>query len=325
MGDGKTERFVLNGESDSTLKTSTNIKIPEVPDYKYLGVHVLDFDTDFSKRKGKAWAAFKNNASIWTSSADPSVKRHFFTSLLEPIMTYGLCAWPITKKREEKYNGLQSRMLRRAVNLPKSFGYVNGIYARVNDVHTEDVFGTVPFMSTQIRTRRVDLLAHAYRAHTRAVDPARNVFIDVLTFDAPGHIYRNRTGNRLTLKQSLLEDTDLTLDELLSQCNYGKSQKLRESVEKRSQKVLWDEIYIRRKQNMTREAQAKKTIEDRDNMLLADLIPLLGIEAEARKERRRERKEKQEEKKQEIIRKRSEKMKTKNLESHTLFIGVTTD
>lgn len=159
MGKGKTERFVINDEPGS-VKISSGEEVPVVSDYKYLGVNILDYETDLRRRKRIAWAAIVKYKGTWKSQAPWETKRMLFNALVEPLLSYGLVAWPMTEARLRQLDGLHARLLRAALGLPPAFlsrGYAS----------TERIYGNLPFFSEQLAKRRVTFFAHTAREHSR--------------------------------------------------------------------------------------------------------------------------------------------------------------
>lgn len=165
MGKGKTERFVIKkgklviGDKD-VITTLSGAEVPAVTDYKYLGINILDYEKDFKRRKGMAWAAVSRFKGTWKSNAPWDVKRALFSALVEPLLTYGIIAWPMTAKRSRELDGLHARLLRTALGLPPAA--VSRSYAP-----TEHIYGNLPFLSEQIAQRRITFFGHAAREHTR--------------------------------------------------------------------------------------------------------------------------------------------------------------
>ena len=68
-------------------------------------------------RIGSAWCTLNKLTPIWKSNLDISIKREFFRSTVESVLTYSSQAWTLTKSLENKLNGAYTRMLRAALNV----------------------------------------------------------------------------------------------------------------------------------------------------------------------------------------------------------------
>eukprot|EP00759_Apiculatamorpha_spiralis_P050562 PhF_6_TR4824/c4_g1_i10/m.6693 len=127
-----------------------------VANYKYLGVELFDWNTDFARRKSKTWSSLKSFNGIWTARVSFDAKRRLFQALVEPILTYGLSAWPLTESQKTDLNGTYGRMLRYALGLPPA-------YLSRQKYPSEIVYGDTPMLSAQASHRREDSLS----SHTR--------------------------------------------------------------------------------------------------------------------------------------------------------------
>ena len=148
-GKGKTEAFEVCKETDEHLlmKNAAGETIPLVHSYKYLGSHVLDQDADFAVAKGKAWAALRKLSYVWKASIPAESKRSLFQALIEPILSYPMCAYTLDARTKEKLDSAYSAMLRYALGLKCA-------YLSREFMHTEELFAALPFLSTQLRVRR---------------------------------------------------------------------------------------------------------------------------------------------------------------------------
>ena len=206
FGPGKTERFVIAADP-GVVTDSKGQRVPVVPHYKYLGVFATDAWTDLEKRKTKCWAALLSLKHLWKSNLRMPYKRDLAYALIEPIMSYGIGAWPLTREYEDAIDGAFGRMLRYACGLPPAF-------VSRELVPTEKLYGDHPFMSTHIRTRRISLLAHTFRA--TASGRINHPFVHLFFWEVPVELYQNRRGGqRLTLQRSILRDCECEFVEQL--------------------------------------------------------------------------------------------------------------
>eukprot|EP00759_Apiculatamorpha_spiralis_P003696 PhF_6_TR11716/c3_g4_i1/m.19103 len=150
------------------MKNSAGLDIPCVTNYKYLGVMILDWNEEFGRRIKLAWCALRNVSTIWASNAKLETKRQLFRALIEPIFTYGLCAWPLNTSRRAEIDSAYSRMLRYAlppasitINTPDHWS-TERVYG-INEHHTPEPWKsteTSAFISTQLSVRRFTLLTY---------------------------------------------------------------------------------------------------------------------------------------------------------------------
>jgi hypothetical protein len=209
MGRGKTEQFVVNDEA-GTVRTLDGQEIPVVTDYKYLGINIFRYETDFKRRKKVAWAVITRYKGTWKSNAPWDIKRSLFSALVEPLLSYGLVAWAMTTARQRQLDGLHARLLRAALGLPPA------IVSREH-APTERIYGTMPFFTEQMAQRRVAFFGHALREHERGI---LHRVIEVLKFQPER---RKETewagGGRRTVQRGLMLDCQVahvdTLTEIL--------------------------------------------------------------------------------------------------------------
>jgi exonuclease III len=207
LGKGKTERMYFGPIlPPGDLLTLNNQIVPVVDKYKYLGTHLTTFESDWGIKKGKAWAILNTFQSIWDSRVNWEYKRRLFRSLIEPIFTYGLCAWPLTAARTARINATFGRMLRKALGLPS----VKVSYKNHNFVHTEELYKDCPFLSTSVRKQRTRMVLKALKEHNEGI--RTHPFIDVLYFELGEDKKKNfkaKRGPRISLSSSLLHDLEI--------------------------------------------------------------------------------------------------------------------
>ena len=85
--------------------------------FRSLGVYANDQWYDWKIRKGKAWASLLSLKAVWKSEATIDCKRDLFYALIEPILSYGMIAWPLTLRFQDAVDATFSRMLRFALGL----------------------------------------------------------------------------------------------------------------------------------------------------------------------------------------------------------------
>jgi hypothetical protein len=199
LGPGKTERMVWN-TPPSIVLTATASPIPVVTDYKYLGVHVQNFKSEFAIRRSRAWAALRELRGVWTSSAPHSVKRQLAVALIVPILTYGLDCWPLTVSDRRQLRSTYSRMLRAALNVAV-LGYAPSGYP-VYELRTEQLHGDTLTLPASVTRQRLERLGHLIRAHFDERRDATHLLVDIFLWEPPWP--RKRGGQPMTLRKSIL-------------------------------------------------------------------------------------------------------------------------
>ena len=243
MGKNKTERFFIGPETTPSnpvqIRTTAGV-VPLTDNYRYLGVWALDFNDEMNRKKGKAWASIKAIDGVWHSSVSMSIKRDLFRAIVEPVLTYGLCAWPLTAERTKRVDGMFGTMLRYALGLPASF-------ISHDLVGTEALYGNIPFLSSMLASRRIGLIAHTLRAH---VEGRPHALLDVLLFEPD--TLQSRRGPRCTVISSILQQCRVAFREELIPLmrDRDKSRQLVRDVERRSQESVYHAIGDRRVLNL---------------------------------------------------------------------------
>ena len=244
---GKTERFVLGLPSEEN-KTCTrllnlaNDAVPLTDNYRYLGVWALDFDDELARKKGRAWAAVRKIDNIWHSNVCMNVKRQLFRSIVEPILTYGLCAWSLSAERRRRVDGMFGRILRYCLGLPPA-------YLSHDLVHTEQLYGDIPFLSTMLTTRRLSLVAHTLRAH---LDGRLHSLAKVLLFEPSTSQLVPRRGPRITIASDILRQCHVEFREQLVDVlkDRVRCRMLIDTVRRNQQQLVYHSISDRRVLNL---------------------------------------------------------------------------
>ena len=218
--------------------------VPFVDAYKYLGTHVSSFEKEWALRKGKAWAVLMTFDPIWRSQVEWDYKRQLFRSLVEPILAYGMCAFPITETRIKTVNQHYGRMLRRALGLPG----VRASYNRTDFVHSEQLYGVgekchIPFLGTSIRKHRAKMVVKAMREHNSGV--RKHVCIDILLFEPSDAWFPPTRGPRVTVMSSLLKDLRVVNATDIADIKESVDD-IAESVADMAQLEYWETIQTRR-------------------------------------------------------------------------------
>ena len=239
MGRGKTERFCI-GDDPGIVRNMKGEPIPVVKNYKYLGSMVLNFEKEFAKRKGCAWAAVNAFEAVWSSNVSMDLKRRLFKSLVDPIFTYAAHTWSLTRSQMNEVDGAYGRLLRRALGLHPAF-------LSHDIVHTERLYGELPFITSVIAERRFKFCAHVFRA--TALCRQSHVLAYALAFDT-SHL-RPRVGHSNTFMATLARDARTVFDGLHPIfMNRSKSLEVATEIRAERQTERYRAIYHRRASHM---------------------------------------------------------------------------
>ena len=115
MNTTKTKLIAVNTEGIITAQNGCDLK--QVKDFNYLDSKVISLENDIQMRIGSAWSTLNKLTPIWRSNLDVSIKREFFKTTVESVLTYSLQAWTLTRSLESKLNGAYTRILRAALNV----------------------------------------------------------------------------------------------------------------------------------------------------------------------------------------------------------------
>ena len=115
MNTTKTKLIAVNTEGIITAQNGCDLK--QVKDFNYLDSKVISSENDIQMRIGSAWSTLNKLTPIWRSNLDVSIKREFFKTTVESVLTYSLQAWTLTRSLESKLNGAYTRILRAALNV----------------------------------------------------------------------------------------------------------------------------------------------------------------------------------------------------------------
>jgi len=239
MGPDKTERFCI-GDDPGTLVNMHGVPVPLVKFYKYLGSQVLSFDKEFAKRKACAWAAMKSFDAVWESDVKMDLKRSLFRSLIDPIFTYAAHTWSLTRSQMNEVDAAYGRLLRRALGLKPAF-------LSHSIVHTEKLYGELPFITSVIAERRFKFCAHVYRATALRGDPHPLAF--ALDFDT-SHL-RPKVGSQSTFLETLARDARAVFDGLHPMfLNKTRSLQVAMKIRAERQTERYRQIYLHRASHM---------------------------------------------------------------------------
>ena len=105
FGKNKTEYIALGRTKPEGVADLSGIQLTKTTLYRYLGCFPMDATADMDARIKKTWAALKSLEGVWQSSCSIDIKRKLFFSLCEPILGYGLLAFPQTIRQTQALMG----------------------------------------------------------------------------------------------------------------------------------------------------------------------------------------------------------------------------
>ena len=123
-----------------------------VDKFTYLGSSVSSIGTDSNTWLAKAWTAIDMLLVIWKSDLTDKIKRSFFQAVVVLILLYGCTTWTLTKRMEEKFDGIYTRILRAILN--KSWR---------QQPKKQQVYGQLPPITKTIQVRRTRHAGHYWR------------------------------------------------------------------------------------------------------------------------------------------------------------------
>jgi sorting nexin-29 len=195
MGAGKTECFAFDPGQSVAVSVSAG-PVPQVSHYKYLGVLSLSPEKEFCVRKGRAWSSVSKFDDVWRSEVPLEVKRQLFRALVEPIFTYGFSALPLSPTQCSRVDGAYGRMLRYCLGLPPT--------SLDRSVRTEELYGSLPFLSTMLRSRRASMVGHCAREHLSGI--RQHPLVAVLLADFSWLPFKRGQGRRITVYAQIMHD-----------------------------------------------------------------------------------------------------------------------
>ena len=139
--------------SDPTIKTTEGIPLKHVPDFKYLGSHIMTSAKDFRIRKALAWNACNKLDKLWKSNLPNTIKINFFRSTVEWILLYGSETWTLNSQLHKRLDGCYTNLLRRVQNISWK-----------THPTLETIYGKIPKLSLQLSQRRTRFAGHCFRA-----------------------------------------------------------------------------------------------------------------------------------------------------------------
>ena len=116
----KTEYLCINGGNDDETVKMEDIKVPRIKEFKYLGSTVQESGSCERevKRVCSGWNGWRKVSGVICNKRLPArVKGKVYSSVVRPVMMYGLETMAITKKQAEEMEVAEMKMLRFAMGV----------------------------------------------------------------------------------------------------------------------------------------------------------------------------------------------------------------
>ena len=151
VNEGKTKYMRYNlPQGDIWAMSGTALE--EVDNFLYLGAWVDDTEKDIEVRIAKGWSALNRMEIIWKSKIQKELKIRFFRATVESVMMYGAESWTLTKTLEKRLDGVYTRMLRTALDIPWK-----------RHISNKELYRELPKLSNTLKVRRLRFIGHVWR------------------------------------------------------------------------------------------------------------------------------------------------------------------
>jgi hypothetical protein len=192
INQSKTKSLVINARTTNNILSLSSGPVEFVDDFCYLGSWICTTDKDIASRKAKAWAAANKLWKLWKApNLCQDLKRRVFRATVESVLLYGSECWTLTIAQQRSLDGTYTRLLRKALNVSYSS-------------HTTNVslYGSIPPVSSTMRSRRLRFAGHCYRRVDQPVHLA-------MFYNPPGN-FKPGGHRRLNYIRSISRDTGLS-------------------------------------------------------------------------------------------------------------------
>ena len=119
----KTEYLYINGGNDKEIVKMEDTKVPRIKEFKYLGSTVQESgscEREIKRRVQARWNEWKKvSGVICDRRLSARVKGKVYSSVVRPVMMYGLETVAITKKQVEEMEVAEMKMLRFAMGVTR--------------------------------------------------------------------------------------------------------------------------------------------------------------------------------------------------------------
>jgi hypothetical protein len=111
--------------------------------YRYLGYNMRSdvpdsWASDLKRRIPLAWSTIHRHSRLWNPLIPTSAKKHFFQSLILPVLTYAAACYPQSTRAQTRLHVECTRLLRYVLDAPIRYDDLEA------HVHTEELYDTFP-------------------------------------------------------------------------------------------------------------------------------------------------------------------------------------
>jgi hypothetical protein len=151
---GKTETMVIAHNSIrhniNAALTCSKGTVGTTTQYRYLGYHIRSdvpdsWSNDLKRRVPLAWSTIHKHSRLWTPHISLSERKHFFQTLVMPVLTYAAACYPFSRRAQTRLHVECTRLLRHVLDAPVRYDNTDA------HIHTEelyDLFPPAPVMQT---------------------------------------------------------------------------------------------------------------------------------------------------------------------------------
>ena len=181
----KTEYLCINGGNDDETVKMEDAKVPRVKEFKYLGSTVQESggcEREVKKRVQAGWNGWRRvSGVICDRRLSDRVKGKVYSSVVRPVMVYGLETVAVTKKQVEEMEVAEMKMLRFAMGV-----------TRKDKIRSEHIRSTVKVerLGMKMRKGRLRWYGHVMRRDQEYVGRK------MMEMELPGKSRRGRTKRR---------------------------------------------------------------------------------------------------------------------------------
>ena len=146
----------FNQTGDISTLDGTSLKL--VDKFTFIGSIVSSTEKDIDARLTKAWAAIDRLSIIWKSDLTDKMKRSFFQAAVVSILLYGCTTLTLTKRMENKLDGIYTRIL---------WAILNKSWRQHPTRH--QLYGYFPPITKTIQVRRTRNAWHCWRSRDELI------------------------------------------------------------------------------------------------------------------------------------------------------------
>jgi hypothetical protein len=144
---GKTETMVIAHSSErnkvNATLTCSQGTVGTTTQYRYLGYNIRNdvpdsWSNDLNRRVPLAWSTIHKHSRLWTPLIPLSERKHFFQTLVMPVLTYAAACYPFSKRAQIRLHVECTRLLRHVLDAPVRYDDMSA------HIHTEELYDQFP-------------------------------------------------------------------------------------------------------------------------------------------------------------------------------------